>query len=83
MIVMKLLVTEKHRALLKQMGKALAIGFVERLQLIGCLDVPDVLMAGEQRWHFASLKQPFCRRAADHVDNGGAGYGRDRPGCPV
>src|ERR1035441_4674217 len=72
-----------HLPLPEEMGKALAIGLVERLQLLPRTGITYKLMTGQERRGLSPAKQALRRGTADHIDNHRAGDGRSRAGRPV
>src|ERR1700678_2637435 len=68
--------------LFKKVFEALAIGLVERFQLLGSAGVSDELMAGQQHWLDSSRQQGFSSGAADHINNGCSRNRGNRPCAP-
>src|SRR6266536_6196464 len=73
----------RHLPLLEEMGKALAVGLVERLQLLLRTGITHKLMAGQESRGRPPAKQAFRRGTADHIDNHRTGDGRNRACRPV
>src|SRR5882724_13041374 len=65
-----------------KMSEALAIGIVEALQLFRGARIADELVARKQFGLNAAREEPLRHFTAKHVENHGAGDGRDRPGAP-
>ena len=64
------------------MFEALAIGLVERFQLLRGAGISHELVAGQQHWFHASRQQRFGGSAAEHIDDGGTSNRGNRAGTP-
>src|ERR1700758_1245946 len=68
--------------LFKEVFEALAMGLIERFQLLGGAGISDELVARQQNRLNAPRQQRFGSGTANHVDNGCASDGGNRAGAP-